>query len=575
MDRRVSLWLARDPDPETRAELERIVAAGDNDEIERRLSRRLTFGTAGLRGVLGAGNSRMNRLVVRETTAGLGAYLLQTVAGAATRGVVVGYDGRHNSEIFSQDAASVLAALGIAVHLFEHEVPTPLCAFAVRHLGAAAAVVVTASHNPAAYNGYKVYWENGAQIIPPHDAGIAAAIERAARAEIPWCNAAEARSAGRIRSLGESTVAAYLDAIAQLSIHDSCPERGALRVAYTPLHGVGWQVARRALEGAGFTSVEVVAAQRDPDPDFPTVAFPNPEEAGAMDAALALASDMRADVIIANDPDADRLCVGIPDSAGGYRLLTGDQVGLLLGADFIAAAPARSVVGTTIVSSRMLSVVAHAHGVGFFETLTGFKWLVARGIAHEEQGERFLFAYEEALGYAIGSAVRDKDGISAMIAVLELAADCARRRTTLQEQLEILYRQHGLFLTRQQSVALDPDRHGPNVGDLLRSDPPTSIGGRAVRSVADLHTGVHKTTDGSEEQLDLPTSDVLIFQLAGDARVVVRPSGTEPKLKCYYEVCEQVGAGEPFRVAEGRANAALCDLATAHQAEIHALIGGA
>jgi phosphomannomutase len=366
-------------------------------------------------------------------------------------------------------------------------------------------------------------------------------------------------------------VEAYLDAIAQLSIHEPCPERAGLRVTYTPLHGVGWPVAQRALERAGFSSVDVVATQRDPDPDFSTVAFPNPEEAGAMDAAFALARETRADVIIANDPDADRLSVGVPDGTGRYRLLTGDQVGVLLGADRIAGAPPRSVVATTIVSSRMLSAVARAHGVGFFETLTGFKWIAAGGFAHEARGEKLLFGYEEALGYTIGDVVRDKDGISAMIAFLELAADCARRGTTILEQLELLYRQHGLYLTRQQSIALDPDRQGPTVGERLRRDPPRSIAGRDVLSVADMQAGTRRTKGGGEEALDLPQSDVLTFLLDDDARVVVRPSGTEPKLKCYYEVCERVGARESFRAAEDRATEALDGLVSGHQAEIAAL----
>ncbi|MEE8410787.1 MAG: phospho-sugar mutase, partial [Myxococcota bacterium] len=399
MDPRIKAWLVRDPDEKTRSELEALVDTGQRDEIERRFESRLAFGTAGLRGLLGAGPSRMNRLVVRETTAGLAAYLLDTLPNAATMGVVVGFDGRHKSHVFAEDTACVLAARGIRVHLFERDIPTPVCAFAVAHLGAAAAIVITASHNPPAYNGYKVYWHNGAQIIPPHDSGIAAAIDRAARLDIPWCEPAEARGRGLIKTVGADLIEAYLSAIGDLSIHESKAGRGDLRIAYTPLHGVGARVAEVALRRAGFTNAQTAASQRDPDPDFPTVSFPNPEEPGAMDEVIALARKTEAALAVANDPDADRFAVAARTVDGDYQMLSGDDVGILLGANFIAKAPPRSVVATTIVSSRLLGIMARARGVGYYETLTGFKWIAAGGFAREAKGDRFLFGYEEALGY--------------------------------------------------------------------------------------------------------------------------------------------------------------------------------
>lgn len=340
------VWLARDPDSKTRAEVEQLISVNDEAGLTDRFGTRLAFGTAGLRGLFGAGPNRMNRLVVRETTAGLASYLLENDDEAGRRGVVVGYDGRRQSREFAEDTASVLAGYGIVVHLFDREAPTPLTAYAVIKLGAAAGVMVTASHNPPDYNGYKVYWSNGAQIISPIDEGIALAIDKAAKADILWRDLAHAKSDGLVRMLGDETEEAYLKAVRELSVHRSPAKRDAIVIAYTPMHGVGANVAEKALARAGFTKVHTVKEQREPDGNFPTVKFPNPEEPGAMDLAFALASKVKADLVLANDPDADRLAVGLPDGNGGYRMLTGDQVGVLLGDDLIAAQPKNAVVGT-------------------------------------------------------------------------------------------------------------------------------------------------------------------------------------------------------------------------------------
>ncbi len=563
-------WLQKDPDPETRAALLAALDAGDTQELQRAFAARLDFGTAGLRGILGPGPSRMNRVVVRETTQGLASYLLATLPEAARRGVVVGFDGRKNSRLFAEDAAAVLAARGIHVHRFTSETPTPLVAFAVRELAAAAGVMITASHNPPEYNGYKVYWDNGAQIIPPHDQGIAAAIDEAARAEVPLVELAEARRRGLVSELGEALLERYLTGVARLSVHAPEPSRRTLGIAYTPLHGVGAGMAEAALGRAGFASVHTVASQREPDGRFPTVRFPNPEEPGAMDAVLALAREHGAALACANDPDADRFAAAVRDAGGDYRMLTGNEVGVLLGWDLLRGADPSSLVVTTIVSSRLLAALARARGAAYAETLTGFKWIANAGLAHEAQGGRFLFGYEEALGYSIGGLVRDKDGISALVAFCELAASEAAAGRTVLDRLDDLYREHGVYVSAQKSLAVTPGAGGPSLGDRLRARPPERIAGRAVLASTDLRQGRRRERGGAEQRLKLPASDVLLYDLEGDARVIVRPSGTEPKIKCYYELCQPVGAGASVAAARHRATEALAALILAHQRELAA-----
>ena len=563
MDSRVRRWLERDPDPETRAELQGLADSGDREAIAEHFDERLAFGTAGLRGTYGPGPSHMNRLVVRETTAGLGAYLLDTISDAKQRSVVIGYDARRGSRVFAEDASCVLAGLGIKVLLTHKEQPTPICPFAVKQFGAAAGVVITASHNPPEYNGYKVYWKNGAQIIPPHDTGIAAAIERAAQEPIPWMDLDEALNAGEIVFLENDIVESYLQGMRELSIHAPDSLRSEMAVAYTPLHGVGAGIALQALERAGFKRVFVVAEQRDPDGRFPTVRFPNPEEPGAMDLVLSLAGEVGADLVFANDPDADRLAVAVPTTDGHYRMLTGDQVGVLLGADILEAATEPITVVTTIVSSRMLEAMAREAGADYVEALTGFKWIVNRGLAREDEGFRFAYGYEEALGYTVGSLVPDKDGISAMVAFAEMAVELKRKDMTVLGRLEELYRRYGFHLTAQRSLSLEPGSSGGVVNSKLRSFPPPAVAGRAVLSILDLQSGKVK---------GFPMSDVLVYRLAGNARLVVRPSGTEPKIKCYYEVCEAISADETFAEAEGKAQTSLDVLIEGHQKELASLM---
>jgi phosphomannomutase len=561
-------WLAADCDPETCAELGAILdAAGRGDaaaaaDLAERFGGRLAFGTAGLRGVIGAGPMRMNRLVVRQTTAGLADYLIAKTPGAAERGVVIGHDARRGSRAFAEDAACVLAARGLRVHLAFAPWPTPVTAWAVGALGAAAGVMVTASHNPPEYNGYKVYWGNGAQIIPPHDTGIAAAIDRVAASSeaIAIVELADARASGRVKELGPSLVDAYLERASQLLVARDAPRKG-LVIAYTPLHGVGAECVERALAAGGFDRVHTEASQREPDPAFPTVPFPNPEEKGAMDRVLALATRVSADLVLANDPDADRLAVAIP-AGGAYQQLTGDEVGALF-ADYLLGhqPPGKYLVATTIVSSQLLRYLADAYGADYRETLTGFKWIgnAALDWEREHRGGRFVMGYEEALGYSVGDLVRDKDGVTAALVFAELAAWNRAQGRSIAEHLADVYRRVGLFVTAQVSMTAPGATGLARIAELMarfRSSPPAAIGGQRVIEAIDLAGGAG----------GLPKSDVLIYRLDGGRRVIMRPSGTEPKLKSYYEVRVAIGAGEPMTGARARGAAELAALRDAHQA---------
>ena len=499
-------WLAEDPDPDTRAELSALLESGDQTGLADRFGTRLQFGTAGLRGALGAGPNRMNRAVVIRAAAGLANYVRDT--GGTT--VVIGFDARHKSDLFARDTAAVVTGAGLRAMVLPKPLPTPVLAFAIRYLGADAGVMVTASHNPPQDNGYKVYLGDGSQIVPPADAEISARIDAIAQlADVPlgtdW------------QTLDEEVVAAYVRRTA--GIIDPAGAR-ELRVVYTPLHGSGRDVLVEALRRAGFAAPDVVPEQAEPDPDFPTVAFPNPEEPGALDLALARAKAHGADLVIANDPDADRCAVAVPDPVDGWRMLRGDEVGALLGVHLCRTGRARSgVFATTIVSSSLLGRMAAQYGLGYAVTLTGFKWL------GRVPGLRY--GYEEALGYCVDpDAVRDKDGISAALLVCELAAATQARGASLLEMLDELAIEYGLHATDQLSIRVADLTEIDAMMDRLRADPPTELGGRAVESVEDLTTGT----------AELPPTDGLSYRLTDGARVVVRPSGTEPKLKCYSEV---------------------------------------
>ncbi len=565
-EEQIKAWLSRDPDHETREEVSALLESGDHDALVDRFLGRLEFGTAGLRGVLGGGPNRMNRLVVIESSLGFARYVKDSVDDAAERGIAIAYDGRRKSDVFARDAAAAFAHHGLKVHLFSRMMPTPAGAFAVKHLGAAAGVIITASHNPPEYNGYKAYWENGAQIISPVDKGVAAAIDEVAKAPLPELDFEAARAAGSIVEIPESVIEAYLDGVEAQLIHRGEGDR-SIGVAYTPLHGVGAELVKKSMARAGFEHLRVVPSQEQPDGEFPTVRFPNPEEPGAMDAVLKLAREIDAELAVANDPDADRLAVAVKEGES-YRMLTGDEIGTLLAHDLLSRASDDAAVATTIVSSSLLRYMAEARGVEYFETLTGFKWIANGNIARQAAGKRFLFGYEEALGYTIGDNVRDKDGVVAMVAFAEMAAVARSAGRSVLDDLYDIYREHGVVLTKQKSLKLPP---GPPVGRTLRAKPPETIAGRAVTAMEDLASSTRRFMDGREESIDLPSSDVLIYRLEGDARVVIRPSGTEPKLKCYYLVRRAVGDGDP-RAVEQEARDELDALLDTHQRELEAIL---
>ncbi len=522
-------WLAQDPDSRTRAELRDLIdRAAEGDEaasadLADRFAGRLAFGTAGLRGELGAGSNRMNRVLIAQAAAGLAAFVLERAGEDRTPTVVIGYDGRRNSDVFARDSAELFAGAGLRAILLPRLLPTPVLAFAVRHLGADAGVMVTASHNPPNDNGYKVYLggvDDGAQIVSPADAEIAAHIERIA----------DAGDVGALpRSLGyetapESVVEAYIAATAAVA---PAPEGAAgLTWVYTAMHGVGWETLSRILEVAGYPAPATVDSQLHPDGGFPTVAFPNPEEPGAMDLAFEAARNANADLVIANDPDADRLAVAVPDphAPGGWRRLTGNQIGLLLGwraarlAREAGAAPGASLA-CSLVSSPGLKAVADHYGLDFHTTLTGFKWIA--------RAPGLVFGFEEALGYLVNpETVRDKDGISAAVAMLGMVTEARARGESLARVLAEFDATFGFFASDQISVRVDDLSRIDRIMAALRARHPEAIGTSGVERVEDL-------LDGVEE---LPRADVLRLWMTDGSRVIVRPSGTEPKLKVYLDV---------------------------------------
>ncbi|MFE2036256.1 phospho-sugar mutase [Streptomyces scopuliridis] len=539
---RAKAWQAEDPDSDTREELGKIIDAGDTGTLAERFAGTLQFGTAGLRGELGAGPMRMNRAVVIRAAAGLAAYLIAQGHGDGL--VVIGYDARYKSADFARDTAAVMTGAGLRAAVLPRPLPTPVLAFAVRHLGAVAGVEVTASHNPPQDNGYKVYLGGGSQIVPPADGEIAARI------------AAVGPLAGVVRPddgweiLGDEVLTAYLERTDAV-LTPGTPRTA--RVVHTALHGVGTETLLAAFARAGFPEPALVAEQAEPDPAFPTVAFPNPEEPGAMDLAFATARRVRPDLIIANDPDADRCAVAVPDdtAVSGWRMLTGDEVGALLAAHLVHKG-ATGTFAESIVSSSLLGRIAGAAELGYEETLTGFKWIA--------RVEGLRYGYEEALGYCVDpDGVRDKDGITAALLVAELASELKAKDRTLTDLLDDLAVTHGLHATDQLSVRVQDLSLIAAAMRRLRENPPTELAGLAVASAEDLTRG----TD------TLPPTDGLRYHLEGAyrARVIVRPSGTEPKLKCYLEVVIPVEDATALTTARTTATATLAamkrDLAAA------------
>ncbi|WP_028047445.1 phospho-sugar mutase [Cellulomonas sp. URHE0023] len=577
---RVQAWIEDDPDPHTADELRALLTLADVErpdlpegrepdptqrqamdarrearaELADRFRGLLQFGTAGLRGRIGGGPHRMNRAVVIRAAAGLADYLLGELDGVHPRPrVVIGYDARHRSVDFARDSAAVLTAVGIEVLVLPESLPTPVLAFAVRHLDADAGIMVTASHNPREDNGYKVYLGGrvvtgsgqGSQIVPPADAAIAAEI-----AHVPSV-ASVPRSTDGWTVLGADVLDAYVDAVVALAPADDASRAAAakLKIVLTPMHGVGGEVAQRVLARAGFSRVLIVPEQFDPDPEFPSIGFPNPEEPGAMDMATGLASDEGAHLVIALDPDADRCAVAVRDprnrthrgpdtaEAEGWRRLHGDETGALLGTAMAArwlasdAEPNATTpsFASSIVSSRLLGKIAHSAGLGYAQTLTGFKWI--------SRVDHLAFGYEEALGYCVDPAhVRDKDGISAALLMAGLAARLLAEGRTLLDGLDDIARTHGLYLTDQVSARFTQQDQILPLVHGLKAAPPRALGGSQVTEVVDLAAGTEDDRDG------LPPTEGLRMLTEDGTRVIVRPSGTEPKVKAYLEVIQPVGS---------------------------------
>lgn len=524
-------WAAQDPDAATKAELEQLIEAteaGDaaaEAELESRFAARLEFGTAGLRGELGAGSNRMNRVLVSQAAAGIAAYLL---ARGDSPSAVIGYDGRRNSQQFALDTAEIFAGAGVRAILLPRLLPTPVLAFAVRHFGASAGVMVTASHNPAADNGYKVYlggFDDGSQIVSPADAEIAAEIARVASElsviDLPRLTDFETAT--------DDVVDEYIARTAAIATPNPAP----LTWVYTAMHGVGWEVAERVFADAGFSKPIVVPEQIAPDAAFPTVAFPNPEEPGALDLAIALAKQQNADLVVANDPDADRLAIAVPDANGEWRALSGNAVGTLLGwriAERLVAEDKDGTLAASIVSSPALKEIARKFNRDYVETLTGFKWISRAG--------GLAFGYEEALGYLVDPAkVRDKDGISAAVEMLSLAAELKAAGSSLPQHLVEFAEKYGAYASGQISVRVSNLAEIDATMQSLRDELPQTIGSLKVASIDDFSSGF----------AGFAPSDILRFWFGEKARVIVRPSGTEPKLKVYLDAWSTDGSG-PERI---------------------------
>jgi phosphomannomutase len=581
-------WRTQDPDEETRDEITKLLADADKGsrnavaDLTDRFATRLEFGTAGLRGALGAGPNRMNRVLVAQTAAGLAAFLL---AREEHPSAVIGYDGRTNSRVFATDTAEILAGAGVRAILLPRLLPTPVLAFAVRHLDVSAGVMVTASHNPAADNGYKVYLggaDAGSQIVPPSDGEIAAQIERVAAGDIR-----DLPRSAAYETAGEDVLDAYVRGTAALAnpAAESAPvaepveadlskneplrqaqgpqgaQRPTANVVYTAMHGVGWETARRVFVAAGFGEPTVVAEQIEPDAAFPTVAFPNPEEPGAMDLAFATATRVGADLVIANDPDADRLAIGVPTETG-WRRLSGNEVGWLLGwraAERVARASTGSSSSTgstgsstgtartlacSIVSSPALQAVADSYGLKHVETLTGFKWI--------SRAEDLAFGYEEALGYLVDpQLIRDKDGISAAVDLLALVSELAAQGKTLADHAEDFAARFGAFASSQISLRVSDLADIPRIMSELRANPPTSIGGVKTKEIDDF-------IDGFGGPEGFGPNDILRIWMEDGSRIVVRPSGTEPKLKAYIDASSTEG-GPRERLAAAEAKVVVLD----------------
>ena len=553
---RLNEWLKDEYDQATRDELQALVDAKDDEEITERFYKELDFGTGGLRGIMGAGTNRMNIYVVRKATQGLASYMLENGgADVKTRGAVVAFDARKNSDLFAKEVALTLAANGIKAYLFDKLCPTPELSFAVRHLNAVAGVNITASHNPPEYNGYKAYWEDGAQMTPPHDKGVIAEVRKVATLkDCKSIGEKEAREKGLLISIGEDVDEAYFEKIEKLALsRDLIEDVGdEVKVVYTPLHGAGCYCVPEMLKRFGFQNILVVPEQAEPNGEFPTIDAPNPEVQSSMQLALDLAKREKADLVLGTDADSDRLGMAVPDSKGEFKLLTGNQIGCVLIDYYLRRLkendklPANGVVVKTIVTTELQRDLAKANGVECIDVLTGFKWIGRKMLEWEQkraagqETKEYLVGGEESYGFLAGDFVRDKDAVIAACLLAEAAVECRSKGKSLFDRLDEIYLEHGLYVDELRNVFHEGKEGAEKIVAImktLRENPQTKIGGYEIVERWDVENGQVYHSDGSMSgPLDLPASNVLVYKLDNGCTVTARPSGTEPKIKFYFSL---------------------------------------
>jgi phosphoglucomutase len=558
---RVKAWQSDSFDPETRAEIARL-AQEDPAALEDAFYRNLEFGTGGLRGIMGVGTNRINRYTIGMATQGYANYLRKCFPDSEVS-VAIAHDSRNNSRSFAEITASVMAANGIRVYLFEELRPTPELSFAIRHLGCQGGVVCTASHNPREYNGYKAYWMDGGQLVPPHDKNVIREVEAIASIEdVRWTGGED-----RITLIGREVDAAYIDMVASLSVYPDVIERQKdLRIVYTPIHGTGIRLVPAVLERFGFRNVHIVDRQAQPDGNFPTVVYPNPEESEAMSLGLEMARSLDADILLGTDPDADRVGIGVKDDKGEWVLLNGNQTAVLAFNYLMEARKAKGIAGPTdmvvktIVTTDMIDRIASANGVRCHNVLTGFKW-IAELIREKEGTEQYVIGGEESYGLMIGDRLRDKDAVSAVALLCEMAAYERDRGRSLYRKLQELYLAHGLFREHLVSITkkgMDGQQQIAAMMERFRANPPRSLNG--VRVVRLLDYEKRESRDllgGSVEPITLPRSNVLQFVLEDGGKVSARPSGTEPKIKFYFSVRKEVDSLEALPAAQAELDASI------------------
>jgi len=550
---KINAWLEGNYDQEVKDTIKKMEAENPQ-ELEEAFYKNLEFGTGGLRGIMGVGTNRMNKYTVGMATQGYANYLKQSFGDEVS--VAVAHDSRNNSRFFAETTANVFAANGIKVYLFEALRPTPELSFTIRHFGCKGGVVCTASHNPKEYNGYKAYWDDGAQLVPPHDKNVIVEVEKIEKVEDVKWSGGEAN----ITIIGADVDAAYMDMVKGLSVYpEVCAAQHDLKIVYTPIHGTGIMLVPQVLQKFGFDNVHIVEEQRQPDGNFPTVAYPNPEEKETMSIGLRKAQELDADILLGTDPDADRVGIGVKNHKGEWILMNGNQTALLAFNYMIEARKTKGIaqphdmVVKTIVTTDMIDVIAKASGVTCYNVLTGFKW-ISKLIREKEGKEKYIIGGEESFGLMIGDAIRDKDAVSAVALICEMAAYEKNKGRSLFDKLVDLYVQYGFYKEDLVSITKKGMNGAKEIADMMegyRSNPPKTIDGVPVEKLLDYELQVGRNlSTGESWTIDLPKSNVLQFELGDGTRISARPSGTEPKIKFYFSVNTQLADAAGFEAAE-------------------------